>query len=396
MEPQRMEPGRSEPGRACVVHSESLANYSFGAEHPMGPHRVRAAIELARMLGVLDAVDIVEPWPADDALVELVHDRGYLDAVRAERLSVPHGLGTEDNPIFPGMHDVASQVAAATVTAAHLVHSGTTRRAANIAGGLHHAMPAAASGFCVYNDAAIAIRWLQRQGVGKIAYLDIDAHHGDGVQKVFHDDPSVLTISLHESPVHLFPGTGFASETGGPDARGSAVNVALPATTGDGDWHRAFDAIVPDVLEAFAPEILITQQGCDAHASDPLTDLRLSVEGLAESYRKVGELADAHAGGRWVALGGGGYAREVVGRAWAHLLGVLAGRPIDPGTETPPQWRRVYQEKFGGAAPERMGDGAQVTYDPVDWGFNPASRLDQAIIATRRAVYPELGLDPGL
>lgn len=381
--------------KACMVHSDALTEYSFGAEHPMGPHRVRAAVELARHMGVLDAMELVEPPPGDDDLLRLVHDEAYLEAVKAERLSVECGLGTEDNPLFPGMHMVTSQITAATVAAADLVHSGRAQRAVNIAGGLHHAMPHTASGFCVYNDAAVAIRWLQQQGVGKIAYLDIDAHHGDGVQKVFYDDPSVLTISLHESPVHLFPGSGFASEIGGENARGSAVNVALPATCGSGDWLRAFDAIVPDVLEAFQPEILISQHGCDAHAQDPLTDLQLSIEGLVSSYEKVADCAADHADGRWVALGGGGYARRVVTVAWAHLLGVVAGRPIDPSSPTPQPWRDLYAEKFGDDAPTFMGDDASITYDPVDWGFNPASRLDQAIIATRRAVFPELGLDPG-
>ena len=204
-----------------------------------------------------------------------------------------------------------------------------------------------------------------------------------------------MTISIHESPIHLFPGTGFATETGGSGARGSAVNIALPAITEDADWLRAFGAVVPDVLEAFAPEIIITQHGCDSHRLDPLTDLRLSLDGLAESYRLVADLADAHACGRWVAIGGGGYSREVVGRAWAHLLGVVAGQPIDPATPTPQEWRDMYVAKFGGTAPTGMGDGCSTEHDTIDFGFNPASRLDQAIIATRRAVYPELGMDPG-
>ena len=378
-----------------LVHGEGLAEYSFGAEHPMGPHRVRAAVELARCLGVLDAFEIVPPGEADDALLELVHEPEYIDAVKRERLSVQHGIGTEDNPIFEGMHQVSSRICAATVTAAELVWSGRTDRAVNIAGGLHHAMPGAASGFCVYNDAAVAIAWLKERGAERIAYLDIDAHHGDGVQQMFYDDPSVMTVSIHESPIHLFPGTGFATETGGAGARGSAVNIALPAITEDADWLRAFGAVVPDVLEAFAPEIIITQHGCDSHRLDPLTDLRLSLDGLAESYRLVADLADAHACGRWVAIGGGGYSREVVGRAWAHLLGVVAGQPIDPATPTPQEWRDMYVAKFGGTAPTGMGDGCSTEHDTIDFGFNPASRLDQAIIATRRAVYPELGMDPG-
>lgn len=378
--------------KAALVYSEELTGYSFGATHPMGPERVHFAVELARSLGVLDHLELVPPRDADDALVELAHEPDYIAAVQAERVNPDHGLGTEDNPTFPGMHQISSHICTASVTAAELVWSGRADRAINIAGGLHHAMPRSASGFCIYNDVVSAIRWLQQQGAKKIAYLDTDAHHGDGVQHAFYNDPSVLTISLHESPVYLFPGTGFPSESGGREAPGSAVNIALPATCGDEAWLRAFDAVVPDVLGAFEPDILITQHGCDAHRADPLTDLQLSLDGLLASYHRVADLATRYAGGRWVALGGGGYnLNDVVGRAWAHLLGVFAGHPIAPDAAIPESWK----ELLGGDTPSTMTDGATVRPDPIEWGFNPSDRIDQAIIATRRAVYPELGLDPG-
>ena len=200
--------------RPRLVYSDELTRYDFGEAHPMGPGRVRMAIELARQLGVLDQLDVVPPPPADDALLRLVHTEDYIQAVIAERPMLHYGIGTPDNPVMPGMHEVASLICTATTAAARMVWGGESHRAANLAGGLHHAMPSLTSGFCVYNDCAVAIRWLQRHGAARIAYVDVDAHHGDGVQHIFYDDPSVLTISLHESPVHLFPGTGFAQETG--------------------------------------------------------------------------------------------------------------------------------------------------------------------------------------
>lgn len=377
--------------RPLLIYSDELTRYDFGPSHPMGPGRVRLAHKLAEQLGVLDAFDVVAPPAPDDDLLRLVHDEDYIRAVRSNREQLNYGIGTADNPVVRGMHHIASRIAAATVAAADAVWSGKTDRAVNIAGGLHHAMPAEASGFCIYNDIAVAIRSLQAAGAKKIAYVDIDAHHGDGVQKIFLDDPSVLTISLHESPMFLFPRTGFATEIGSKSAPGSAVNVALPPDTGDAAWLRAFDAIVPPVLEEFQPDILISQHGCDSHFTDPLTDLQLSMDGLRASYLAVEQLADRYAHGRWVALGGGGYSVfEAVPRAWAHLLAIVAGRPIDPSTPTPQEWRDL----LGDDAPLTMGDGRDASFRSFTGGYDPSSRLDQAIMATRKAVYPELGLDP--
>ncbi len=377
--------------RARLVHSDELSRYDFGTGHPMGPGRVRLAVELARQLGVLDRLEVVEPPASDDDLVRLVHTEDYIEAVKADRVNTKYGIGTADNPLVVGMHEIAARVCAGTVEAARQVWTGQALRAANLSGGLHHAMPSATSGFCVYNDCAVAIRWLQQQGAQRILYLDVDAHHGDGVQSIMYNDPDVLTISLHESPIHLFPGTGFASETGGKDAPGSAVNVALPPGIDDAGWLRAFEAVVPPLVEEFQPDILISQHGCDSHRLDPLTDLSLSVEGQRRSYELIAELADRYAGGRWVASGGGGYALDsVVPRAWAHLLAILAGQPIDPTTPTPQAWRDL----VGETAPSTMGDGADPSFESISQGYNPSSRVDQAIIATRRAVFPEFGLDP--
>jgi len=357
----------------------------------MGPGRVRNAIALARALGVLDRLRVVAPSALDEALLRTVHTADYIAAVKAQVPDPFHGIGTSDNPLVPGMHEIAGLVCMASVDAARLVWSGAAGHAANISGGLHHAQPSSTSGFCVYNDAAIAIHWLLANGCRRVAYVDTDVHHGDGVQSVFYDDPRVLTISLHESPNWLFPGTGFASETGGPHAVGSSVNVALPTSTDDRGWLRAFHAVVPDAVRAFEPQILLTQHGCDTHRTDPLADLMLTVDGQRAACLALSALADEVCDGRWVSTGGGGYSViEAVPRAWTHLLGVVSGHPVEPDTVVPESWR----EAMGPDAPTTMTDGADVDYAPYTAGWDPDDPLDQAIHETRMAIFPELGLDP--
>ena len=209
-------------------------------------------------------------------------------------------------------------------------------------------MPDKASGFCIYNDVAVGITQLLADGAERVAYVDIDVHHGDGVEKVFWDDPRVLTISLHETGQMLFPGTGFPSDTGGPGAEGTAVNVALPPGTADAGWLRAFHAVVPPILREFSPQVLVTQHGCDSHMNDPLAHMMLSVDGQRAAYLALHELAHEVADGRWVVTGGGGYSVvDVVPRAWTHLLAIVAGAPIDPEQPTPPAWRAYVEEVLG-------------------------------------------------
>ena len=374
-----------------LVFSEELTRYDFGAEHPMAPGRVRNTISLARHLGVLDRLTLVPPPAVDRDLLLTVHTEAYLAAVELGEPNPVYGLGTTDNPVFEGMHETTATVAMASVEAARQVWTGQALRASNISGGLHHAMPAMTSGFCVYNDIAIAIRWLLDQGCERVAYVDVDVHHGDGVQAIFYDDPRVMTISLHETPACLFPGTGFPYETGGPGAEGTAVNVALPPGTTDAGWLRAFHAVVPEALAAFRPTVLFTQHGCDSHRHDPLADLNLSVDGQRASYLALAALADELCEGRWVSTGGGGYDLfNVVPRAWTHLLGIVSGDPVAPETAIPDAWRHEVSEH----APTTMTDGSHVDFEAFSDGISPESPIDQAIIATRNAVFPELGLDP--
>jgi acetoin utilization protein AcuC len=390
----------------CTLHvawDDQLTSYNFGPGHPLAPIRIELTMVLARELGVLgaDGVTVAAPEPATDAELEYVHDPGYIAAVKLasgpdpSQVAGRFGLGTADDPIFGGMHEASALVAGATLAAARAMWTGQADHGASIAGGLHHAMPGHASGFCVYNDPAIAIAWLLASGAERIAYVDIDVHHGDGVQTMFYDDPRVLTISLHENPATLFPGTGRPSETGGQGAEGYAVNVALPAGTRDAGWLRAFDAVVPPLLRAFRPQVLVSQHGCDTHWMDPLANLELTVDAQRTAHAALHDLAHETAGGRWLLTGGGGYeVVEVVPRTWTHLLALASGRPLDPAVPTPPAWRDYVARRTRTAAPEFMTEQAAATFPRFDSGYDPAEPVDQAILATRRAVFPLHGLMP--
>jgi len=393
----------------CTLHlawDDRLTRYDFGPGHPLAPVRVELTVELARDFGVLEGpgVSVAAPEPAALADLELVHDPGYIGIVRQVsagpsavdlRTLFRYGLGTPDDPVFPGMHEASALVAGATLAAARAVWTGAAEHGINVAGGLHHAMAGNASGFCVYNDPAIAIKWLLGQGAERVAYVDIDVHHGDGVQAAFWADPRVLTISLHEHPATLFPGTGLPTEIGAAGAEGSAVNVALPAGTRDAGWLRAFHATVPQLLREFRPQVLVSQHGCDTHWSDPLANLELTIDAQRAAHAAIHQLAHATAGGRWLATGGGGYSLvEVVPRTWTHLLAEAAGRPIDAQTETPGTWREYVQRRTGRPAPGSMTEGQLGEFISFDSGYDPAEPVDRAIMATRNAVFPLHGLMP--
>ncbi|HSE69846.1 MAG TPA: acetoin utilization protein AcuC [Nocardioidaceae bacterium] len=390
-------------GRACVVFDKTLTDYNFGPTHPMSPLRVDLTMRLAEELGVLGGngagLELVNAPMASDDVVASVHEGHLIEAVQAMsrdpyQVDEEHGLGTDDNPTFEGMHTAAAHVVGASVEAARQVWTGERLHAANISGGLHHAMPGKASGFCVYNDVAVAIRWLLDNGASKVAYVDVDVHHGDGVEAIFYDDPRVLTISLHETGQMLFPGTGFPQDTGGPNAPGSAVNVALPPGTADAGWLRAFHAVVPPLVREFAPDVLVTQHGCDSHIEDPLAHLMLTVDGQRAAHQSLHDLAHEVCEGKWVVTGGGGYAIvDVVPRSWSHLLAIVAGNPLDPALLTPEGWRDHVRTLLGRTAPFRMTDGRTPAYRDWSSGYDPGVWLDRAIHATREATFPLNGLD---
>ncbi|MFI0777695.1 acetoin utilization protein AcuC [Streptomyces sp. NPDC021212] len=388
-------------GRAQLMWDEEVTGYDFGPGHPMDPVRLALTMRLVEAYGLDRAVEVVAAKAAGDSTLRLVHRQEYIDAVRRASADPAgadgsYGLGTMDDPAFAGMHEASALIAGQSVGAAESVWRGEALHAVNFTGGLHHAMPGGAAGFCVYNDAALAVARLLELGAERVAYVDVDVHHGDGVQAAFWDDPRVLTISLHEHPRTLFPQTGWPEETGGEHAEGSAVNVALPAGTGDAGWLRAFHAIVPELLAAFGPQALVTQHGADTHIEDPLAHLGVTVDAQRAVAESCHRLAHEHADGRWIALGGGGYAVvDVVPRSWTHLVAIAAGRPVEPEAEVPEEWRHEVYRRTRLEAPRRMTDGREPAWqDFAESGYDPADRLDQAILATRRAVFPHRGLLP--
>ncbi|MHA4849529.1 acetoin utilization protein AcuC [Rhodococcus sp. MSC1_016] len=399
-----------------VVWSPDYLSYRWSADHPMNPTRLELTMSLARALGTLEGVELVRPDAAADADLLRIHTPGYVEAVKQAGHSqasgvlgadAPYGLGTEDNPVFPQMHEASAILAGGSLAAAKEIASGRTRRAVSIGGGMHHAMPGWASGFCVYNDVAIAISWLLDNGFDRIAYIDVDAHHGDGVQHAFAGDPRVLTISLHQHPATLWPNTGWSSEVGEGAAEGTSINLPVLPGTVDALWLRGFHAIVPGAIAAFRPQIVISQCGVDSHREDPLADLSLTVDGQRAAFLAMRDLADRYSEGRWLAVGGGGYGLvRVVPRSWTHLIAAALDREIDTGTAVPEVWREQASALAPSVdLPETMGDGGEVAYLPWDGpGGTPETgnasvdraltRIDSAVIATRRACFPLLGLDP--
>jgi acetoin utilization protein AcuC len=383
-----------------------MTAYNFGHSHPMAPERMELTAKLAGSLGLLalDHVTVAAPEVATDEELQSVHTPEFVAAVPrvSENPGAPdeaRGLGTEDDPAFAGMHEASARLAGGSLLAAAAVLDGSALRAVNFGGGMHHASRDRASGFCIYNDAALAIQRLLDGGVRRVAYVDVDAHHGDGTQSIFWDDPRVLTISLHESGLTLFPGTGFANEIGGPNAQGSAVNVALPAGTADAGWLRAFHAVVPQLIGAFEPEVIVSQHGCDSHRLDPLTHLNISVDGQREAATAIGNLAARYCGNRWISTGGGGYnVVSVVPRSWSHLIAIAAGRPVPLRTPVPEDWRSYVRDKYGARfgvePPEVMGDDVDLWWRSWEVGFDPNDAVDRSVMATRKEVFPLHGLDP--
>jgi acetoin utilization protein AcuC len=343
------------------VDAPELATPMLGPAHPFKAERLPLTRSLLEAATLLDASEVVPPVRMDERLLGTVHDPEYVEAVkvaaRGGRLDDPwtYGLGTSDNPIVADMDRVALRVCDATVTAADLVARGEALRAASFAGGLHHAHRARASGFCLFNDLALAIEWLTSRYGLRVAYLDIDAHHGDGVQALFEERGDVLTVSLHESGRYLFPGTGFEDEVGRGDGLGACVNVPLDPGTGDASYLEVFDLVVPAAIDAFAPDVILLQAGADAHRRDPLAHLELSLAGLDALYGRVVALADRHARGRLIVTGGGGYdPYHTVPRAWARLWSRMTGRELP--ARLPEVWRASWRERLGTVLPEHADD----------------------------------------
>ena len=337
--------------------------------------------------GLMTDTLVVPPRAATDDELLTVHTRDYIDAVKANRPNLTYGIGTEDVPVVEGMHELAAHVAGSTLVAAEVVMSGRAKRTFSIAGGLHHARVAEAAGFCVYSDLALAIRYCKSKGA-RVMYIDYDAHHGDGVQQIFYGDPEVLTVSFHESGTYLFPGTGFVDEIGTGDGTGYSVNVPLDAHTENDSFRQCFVDLVPQLADAFRPDVIVLQNGCDAHALDPLTHLRCTTSLFEQLVTVVRQIADRYCDGRIVATGGGGYAiYTVVPRAWTLVWGVLNETPAPE--RVPAQWLRAVRLESRSEVPVFMRD-------PED-AFPPSPRRaaitqmnDQSMRAVRQRVLPLL------
>ena len=384
-------------GEVAFVYAPELTAWRLAPDHPFKPERLALLEDLLRTAGLLSDAEVRAPEPLEPGELTRVHDAEYVAMVervsRGERPSeaLRYGLGTGDTPVADGLHESVGRVCAATATAVRLVADGEVRRAASFAGGLHHAMPGRASGFCVYDDLAIGIRRALDRGL-RVAYLDLDAHHGDGVQHVFYDSDQVLTISLHESGRYLFPGTGHTHEVGTGAGRGWSVNVPLEPFTEDDSYLEAFETVVPRALEGFGPDLILLQAGADPHRDDPLAHLALSLTGLRAVYRRVVELADTHAGGRLVVTGGGGYAAyDVVPRAWAHAWSALTGRPVpDP---LPEPWRTRWGQRLGTTLPSAALDEADLRPRPQRRRIESHNRaVARRLVHVLEDIWAELGV----
>lgn len=382
--------------RLVVVHADDLGmDYD---DHPADRRRHQLAVALAREAGVLSApgVSVVPaPGPMPDPHLATMFAPAFVRAIqmfsaRPVLAAAPEarqwGVTPDVHP-YAEMHHDSARLAAAAWVAGQMVGTGEARRAIVPAGGAHHGLPHRMNGFGVYNDTAVAIVALKGCGVRRIAYVDLDVHHGDGTQGFFWNDPDVLTVSVHESGRHLFPNSGFPDETGGPDAAGSAVNLALPPEAGDDAYRRAMAEVVLPAVRAFGPDVLVSQCGVDHHHADPLSHMRTTMAVYPELWTALSDLADDTCDGRWVVLAGGGYDPcNAPPRAWAMLMARMAGVEVPPSM--PDSWVQIAED--AGCGHPASGWTSEDT--PPDLSATPGTRsaVDEAIAATR-AASPLLG-----
>ena len=374
--------------RTALVHSEAYAEFDYGPEHPLRMERLGLTWRLMQAYGLTSLPNAIvrSPEPAQESEIAEFHTQDYIDVLKAAdtgrepRAAALYGLGRGDNPVFPGVWRVAQLVAGGSLLAADLVGRGEVERAFHFAGGLHHAHAARASGFCYVNDPVLAILRLRRYGM-RVAYVDIDAHHGDGVQEAFYADPDVLTISTHERGDRLFPGTGFVEEVGEGDAVGYAVNLPLEAFTDSEIFLPAFEAVVPPLLAVFRPDVIVAQLGVDAHRTDPLTHLALDIQGFARAVQRIAELAP-----RLVALGGGGYDLRNVARGWTLSWAIL--NDLELPAEMP--------ATFGADLERYEFETAHLLDEPLRLNEQTRQRVNEyvtrQVAAVKRVIFPLHGL----
>jgi acetoin utilization protein AcuC len=378
---------------AVLIWRPDLADYRLAAGHPLDPVRLQLSVSLMRDYDSLPACATLSPKSATDEDLLRVHSAEYVAAVR-EASGRPSafvgkmGLGSADNPVFERMHEVSSLICGGSILAIQTALSAEgPRRAFAIAGGLHHAHKARAAGFCVYNDPAVAIARARADQPGlRVMYLDIDAHHGDGVQEAFYDCDEVLTVSLHETGRFLFPGTGEVTEVGEGAGQGCAANVPLPPYATDECYRLAFDRLVVPLARSFRPEVIVAQLGADALHDDPLTQLALTLPGYRMLTERILDLAEELCFGRLAALGGGGYdVYSGVPRAWAWLWGRLSEQSLPEAL--PEAFRERIRGFLSAEPPTTLGadDRAEL---PSQRARDVYEESREVIEAARRALAP--------
>ena len=354
-----------------LVDASSLPVYDLGVDHPFARDRQKPLFDLIHRHGLVTDEELFQPAPASDDELASAHDAAYIEMVRGLSSDPPprellfraqrFGMGTADNPIAPDQHRGASAVAGASLACARAVMEGRALRTFNSTGGLHHAMPASASGFCIYNDLVLAIREARRLGAERVLYVDFDVHHGDGVEFAFRDDPQVLTISFHETPEVRWPGTGWVGDVGTGDGEGYAVNVPLASYTADDSWLSCVREVFVATARAFRPDLIVSQHGCDPHISDPLAELHLTTRAFLGAAELTRQLTDDLCGGRWVATGGGGYQPiRVIPRAWSMVWCAMSDREVPRDVD--PQWIAAWQDRDAAPLPSRFLE--EVPEDP--------------------------------
>ena len=334
------------------VFSDDFLTYHFNPEHPFNQKRVLLTKELLEAVDLLQDDDIIPPRKATEEELALFHNHEYIDAVKRagkDRLTPEQGavfgLGTEDTPMFPNMHEASSYLVGGTLTAVDAVLSGAASHALNLGGGLHHGFERLASGFCIYNDGAIAIKYIREKYNLKVLYVDTDAHHGDGVQWAFYDDPNVCTLSIHETGRYLFPGTGDVRERGIKEGHGYSFNLPIDAYTQDESFLELYETAFKEIVDYFKPDVILTQNGADAHTFDPLTHLCASMAIYERIPLLAHELAHEYCDGKWIATGGGGYdIWRVVPRAWAQIWSVMKQNKVMEG-DLPSSWLNKWQKE---------------------------------------------------
>lgn len=334
------------------VFSDDFLTYHFNPEHPFNQKRVMLTKELLETVGLLQAEDIIAPRKATDEELALFHHYEYIDAVKragkdklTKEQGMVFGLGTEDTPMFSEMHEASSYLVGGTLAAVDAVLSGEASHALNLGGGLHHGFERQASGFCIYNDGAVAIKYIREKYDLKVLYVDTDAHHGDGVQWAFYDDPNVCTFSIHETGRYLFPGTGDVRERGIKEGHGYSFNLPIDAYTQDDSFLELYETAFKEIVDYFKPDVILTQNGADAHTFDPLTHLCASMTIYERIPLLAHELAHEYCNGKWVATGGGGYdIWRVVPRAWSQIWSVMKQNKVMKG-HLPSSWLKKWQQE---------------------------------------------------